>query len=506
MNKMQKALHELAEMDELAARSSPIHALHPAAKLIATIAYILVTLSFDKYDLGGLVPMLLWPVLLFQLSGIEVRSCFYKLRIVLPLVMAVGLFNPFFDKTVVLRLGALAVTGGVVSMLTLMLKGLYCLMASFLLMATTPIDLLCAALRQLHVPKLLVTLLLLTYRYVGVMTEELAIMTDAYHLRAPGQKGIHVRPAAAAQHGPRAGALRQHAAARLPPAFPLRGRQALPGAGRAVYARLRPRFPAAALRARGAAARLRDREVREMIEFQNVSFAYGFAYEKGRPVLRDLSFRIEDGEAVGLIGANGAGKSTVMKLLLGLLQGEGKILVDGVEVKRDTLGEIRRKLGFVLQNSDNQMFMPTVYEDMIFAPLNYMLSREEADARVDAVLARLHLEDLKHRYNHKISGGEKRMAAIATILAMEPEAILMDEPSSALDPYNRRLVINTIRELSQTKLITSHDLDLILDTCGRVILLSNGRIAADGPAQELLRDRALLEANRMELPLSLTGR
>ena len=239
-----------------------------------------------------------------------------------------------------------------------------------------------------------------------------------------------------------------------------------------------------------------------MIEFQNVSFAY----EKDRPVLRDLSFRIEDGEAVGLIGANGAGKSTVMKLLLGLLQGEGKILVDGVEVRRDTLGEIRKKLGFVLQNSDNQMFMPTVYEDMIFAPLNYMLSREEADARVDAVLARLHLEDLKHRYNHKISGGEKRMAAIATILAMEPEAILMDEPSSALDPYNRRLVINTIRELSQTKLITSHDLDLILDTCGRVILLSNGRIAADGPAKELLRDRALLEANRMELPLSLTGR
>ena len=239
-----------------------------------------------------------------------------------------------------------------------------------------------------------------------------------------------------------------------------------------------------------------------MIEFQNVSFAY----EKGRPVLRDLSFRIEDGEAVGLIGANGAGKSTVMKLLLGLLQGEGKILVDGVEVKRDTLGEIRRKLGFVLQNSDNQMFMPTVYEDMMFAPLNYGLSREEAEARVDAVLAQLHLEDLKHRYNHKISGGEKRMAAIATILAMEPEAILMDEPSSALDPYNRRLVINTIRELSQTKLITSHDLDLILDTCGRVILLSNGRIAADGPAKELLRDRALLEANRMELPLSLTGR
>ena len=192
MNKMQKAIRELAEMDELAARSSSIHTLHPLAKLISTIAYIVVTLSFDKYDLGGLVPMVLWPILLFQISGIDVKSCFYKLRIVLPLVMAVGLFNPFFDKTVVLKLGNLAVTGGSLSMLTLMLKGLFCLMASFLLMATTPIDNLCAALRQLHVPKMLVTLLLLTYRYVGVMTEELAVMTDAYHLRAPGQKGIHI--------------------------------------------------------------------------------------------------------------------------------------------------------------------------------------------------------------------------------------------------------------------------------------------------------------------------
>ena len=122
-----------------------------------------------------------------------------------------------------------------------------------------------------------------------------------------------------------------------------------------------------------------------MIEFQNVSFSY----ERGRPVLRDLSFSIGDGECVGLIGANGAGKSTVMKLLLGLLTGEGKILVDGLEVRKDNLPQIRRKLGFVLQNSDNQMFMPTVYEDMIFGPLNYGLSREEAEDRVDAVLERL---------------------------------------------------------------------------------------------------------------------
>lgn len=239
-----------------------------------------------------------------------------------------------------------------------------------------------------------------------------------------------------------------------------------------------------------------------MIEFENVSFAY----EQGAPVIDNLSFTIGDGESVGLIGANGAGKSTIMKLLLGLVSGEGRIAVDGIEVNRDNLGKIRQKLGFVLQNSDNQMFMPTVFEDMMFAPLNYMVSREDAEKRVDEVLERLDLQYLKHKYNHKISGGEKRMAAIATVLAMEPEAVLMDEPTSALDPYNRRVVINTIRGLKQTKIITSHDLDMIMDTCDRVILISKGRIVADGRAEKILRDKALLEANRMELPLSLIHR
>ena len=234
-----------------------------------------------------------------------------------------------------------------------------------------------------------------------------------------------------------------------------------------------------------------------MIKFEHVNFAY----EKNNPVINDLSFHIEKGESVGLIGANGAGKSTIMKLLLGLAKGDGKISVDGIEVNNENLSEIRKRLGFVLQNSDNQMFMPTVYEDMMFAPLNYMMSREDAEKKVDEVLEHLGLQELKYKYNHKISGGEKRMAAIATILAMEPEVILMDEPTSALDPYNRRIVINTIKGLEQTKLITSHDLDMILDTCERVILISKGSLVADGSAAEILSDKTLLENNRMELPL-----
>ena len=248
-----------------------------------------------------------------------------------------------------------------------------------------------------------------------------------------------------------------------------------------------------------------------MIQFEKVTYAY----EKGKTVLSEVSFKIEEGETVGLIGANGAGKSTVMKLLLGLTGPgagktsgsltEGRILVDGLEVIPRNLAGIRRKLGFVLQNSDNQMFMPTVIEDMLFGLLNYGMSRQEALQRADSVLKELGQEKLKGLYNHKISGGEKRMAAVATVLAMDPEVLLMDEPTSALDPYNRRIIINTIRKLPRTRIITSHDLDMIYDTCGRVILLSGGSVAADGPAEEILRDNELLEANRMELPLRFQG-
>lgn len=239
-----------------------------------------------------------------------------------------------------------------------------------------------------------------------------------------------------------------------------------------------------------------------MLKVEHLSFSY----EREHPVLRDLSFQIAPGERVGLIGANGAGKSTLMKLFLGLLPcQEGEIYAGGVLVSRENLAQVRRTLGFVLQDSDNQMFMPTVYEDMMFAPLNYGLRREDAEKQVDAVLERLGLTELKHRYNHKISQGEKRMAAIATILAMEPEILLMDEPTTSLDPCNRRKVIQTIGTLPQTILIASHDLDMILDTCRRVILLSQGMIAADGPADVILRDRELLENNQLELPLCLSG-
>lgn len=239
-----------------------------------------------------------------------------------------------------------------------------------------------------------------------------------------------------------------------------------------------------------------------MIEFNNVSFSY----EKGCPVLNGMSFSISAGESVGIIGANGAGKSSLLKVLLGLLPHEGEVLVNGTPVCKQNLPEIRKVLGFILQNSDNQMFMPTVYDDMMFGLLNYGMSKDEADARVDTVLEQLNLGKLKNKYNHKISGGEKRMAAIATVLAMEPEVIIMDEPSVSLDPYNRRSVINVINSLPQTKIIASHDLDMIMETCSRVILIADGHVIASGLAEKILSDKELLENNRLELPISIAAR
>ena len=192
MEKLTNAQLELREMDELAAGNSPVHRLNPLCKFLVTIFYIAVVVSFPKYDLSALVVMVLYPVLLFQAAGIPVGLCFHKLGIVLPLVCAVGLVNPFLDHTPLTQLGGFVITGGMVSMVTLMLKGVFSLMASFLLIATTSIDTLCAALRMLHVPDILTTLLLLTYRYIGVMLEEVSIMTQSYSLRAPGQKGIHI--------------------------------------------------------------------------------------------------------------------------------------------------------------------------------------------------------------------------------------------------------------------------------------------------------------------------
>lgn len=238
-----------------------------------------------------------------------------------------------------------------------------------------------------------------------------------------------------------------------------------------------------------------------MIVCNNVTISY----KNSGTVLQNISLRIEKGEQVGLLGANGTGKSSLMRAALGLVPTEGDITVDGLKVGPKTLAGIRQKIGYVVQDSDNQMFMPTVLEDMIFGPMNYGASKEAAVEKALDTLERLGISEIKDRYNHTLSGGEKKLAALAVILTMQPEVLFLDEPSSALDPYNRRQLIRELNGMAMTKVIASHDLDFILETCDRVILLGEKGVAADGPASEILKDGKLLNKYRLELPLCLSG-
>ncbi|MRR15127.1 MAG: ABC transporter ATP-binding protein [Deltaproteobacteria bacterium] len=238
-----------------------------------------------------------------------------------------------------------------------------------------------------------------------------------------------------------------------------------------------------------------------IVEFKNVSFRY----PDGTPALQDISFRITHGESVGIIGANGAGKSTLLLHMNGyLLPTSGTINIGDIYLTGKTRQEIRRKVGIVFQNPDDQLFMPTVYEDVAFGPFNLGLNETAVRQRVEAALNLVNGLDLQQKPPHHLSCGQKAAVAIASVLAMEPDILAMDEPAANLDPRSRRLLINLLKSFRHSKIIASHDLDLILDVCSRCIVIKNGSVAADGPAREILTRKELLEENHLELPLSLT--
>lgn len=237
------------------------------------------------------------------------------------------------------------------------------------------------------------------------------------------------------------------------------------------------------------------------IDIQNLSFAY----EEQQPILQNITLHAAEHEAIGIIGANGVGKSTLLKLLVGLyLNFEGHIRIEEIPLEAKMLPQIREKIGYVFQDSDSQLFMSTAYEDIAFAPRNYNLPEAEVERRVTQALKMVGIPHLRDKQIFKMSGGEKKLVSLATILSLTPDIILMDEPSIALDPRNRRRLINLLNSFEHLKIIATHDLDLVLDTCKRTIILADGRIVADGPTQSLLSNRKLLEDNGLELPLSLS--
>lgn len=227
-----------------------------------------------------------------------------------------------------------------------------------------------------------------------------------------------------------------------------------------------------------------------------------FGYQSNQLQLDDITFSIGHGESIGLIGSNGAGKSTLLMLMLGLLfPKEGTVTIGDTLLTNKTAKVVQKAIGYVFQNADNQLFMPTVYDDIAFSPRNYGYSEDEVEKRVSEVLKRVNIEKLKDKAPYKLSGGEKKLVSIATILAIEPSIIFMDEPSNNLDPKSRRNLINLLKKFSHTKIIASHDLDMIYEVCDRVILLDDGKIVKDGNCKEILKDKELLETCNLELPL-----
>jgi len=239
-----------------------------------------------------------------------------------------------------------------------------------------------------------------------------------------------------------------------------------------------------------------------IVETQNLFHVY----PDGTSALSDVSFRITHGESVAIIGANGAGKSTLLLHLNGCLAASsGKILIGDSPLTTGTLPDIRRTVGMVFQNPDDQLFMPTVFEDVAFGPCNLGVTGLDMERRVLDALEQVGAAHLHDKPPYHLSGGEKKRVAIASVLSMSPDILVMDEPTSGLDPFARRQLITLIQNFHHTRIIASHDLDMVYEVCDRTIILNQGMIAADGPTREIFDNAMLLHECRLEKPFSLQG-
>ena len=229
-----------------------------------------------------------------------------------------------------------------------------------------------------------------------------------------------------------------------------------------------------------------------------------FTWPGGVRALDGVSFRMEEGECLALVGPNGAGKSTTMLAILGFVRPqEGRIRVAGLEVEPKNFKEVRRLVGALFQDPDDQLFMPTLEEDVAFGPLNMGLAKGEVEKRVQKALEAMGLQGMEKRPPHQLSGGEKRKAALATVLSMDPSLLVLDEPASNLDPRGRRMLIRWLQASPLAKLLITHDLEMVLDLCPRLVLMDQGKVVAQGPSLEILAREDLMEAHGLEVPYSL---
>jgi len=239
--------------------------------------------------------------------------------------------------------------------------------------------------------------------------------------------------------------------------------------------------------------------MRRVIQIKDLSYSY----PDGNRALEEINLDVLEGETLGVIGPNGAGKTTLLLHLNGLLDGVAKVNIMGLEMNNHNLREIRKAVGFVFQDPEDQLFMPTVYEDVSFGPSNLGWDKETIKRQSQQALREVELLDKADHLSHHLSLGEKKRISIATVLSMKPEILILDEPSANLDPAARRHLIDLLKRLPVTKIVAGHDLELILELCSRVVVLDKGRIVADGKTEEILSNSSLMELHGLEVPLSL---
>ena len=225
-----------------------------------------------------------------------------------------------------------------------------------------------------------------------------------------------------------------------------------------------------------------------------------FSYPDGQVALRGVSLALEKGEKVALVGPNGAGKSTLMLHLNGLYTGEGEIMVAGLPVVKENFAVVRSKVGLVFQNPDDQLFSPTVFDDVAFGPLHLGLPEAEVRERVAWALEQVGMADVAGRMPHHLSLGQKKRVSLATVLSMDPKILVLDEPTAGLDPRARRSLMNLLDSMQRTMLVATHDMRMVLEIFPRTIVLDQGRVVADGPSEAVLNDANLLAAHGLEKP------
>ena len=468
------------QIDQYAHLDSPIHRWNPRIKFISLL---LLILAFSFVQDLRLVPiMLIITVGIFAISRLPFRFLLSRLRYPGIFLGALIVILPLFTgETVIFRLGFLSVQSeGVAYMLLVVSRFIAILTVSLVLFGTSTFLTTVSTLRSMGIPSILADMLMLTVRYIFEIADSLTRMQRAMKLRGFELSKLDRR--GATQMASLMGSLliRSYEQAER------------------VYK---------AMRLRGYGATDADKEAimtETNFETGDVALALTdvhFAYPTRPAILNGINVSIRHGERVGLIGPNGAGKTSLFLSTCGVLKpSSGTVTAYGDVIQS---GKFHPAIGLVFQNSDDQLFSPTVREDIAFGPVNIGLDEAEIAERVDEAVTLTGTQHLIERISHHLSGGEKRMVSIASVLAMRPGLVLYDEPDANLDMRARRRLIQFLQDAPHTVMVASHDLEMIVEVCERVLLLDGGKIIADGPPNEIMGDIALMEAHGLEKPHSL---